>query len=70
MSVTSINIQTDSEIKAKAQEIFAMLGLDMTTAVNLCFCVKRFARTTFRLFCLHKISRRKRLSSYLLVVDA
>jgi DNA-damage-inducible protein J len=35
MSVTNINIRTDSEIKAKAQEIFVSLGLDMTTAINL-----------------------------------
>jgi len=35
MSVTNVNIRTDSEIKAKAQKIFASLGLDMTTAVNL-----------------------------------
>jgi len=35
MSTTNITIQTDSEIKAKAQEIFAILGLDMTSAVNL-----------------------------------
>ena len=43
MSVTNINIRTDSEIKAKAQEIFAALGLDMTTAVNL------FLRQTVRM---------------------
>ena len=35
MSATTVNIRTDSEIKAKAQEIFASLGLDLTTAVNL-----------------------------------
>jgi len=35
MSVANVNIRTDSEIKAKAQEIFASLGLDMTTAINL-----------------------------------
>jgi DNA-damage-inducible protein J len=35
MSVTHINIRADSEIKAKAQEVFASLGLDMTTAINL-----------------------------------
>jgi DNA-damage-inducible protein J len=43
MSVTNINIRTDSEIKAKAQEIFAMMGLDMTTAINL------FLRQTVRM---------------------
>ena len=43
MSVTNINIRTDSEIKAKAQEIFTTLGLDMTTAVNL------FLRQTVRI---------------------
>jgi DNA-damage-inducible protein J len=43
MSITNINIRTDSEIKAKAQKIFAKLGLDMTTAVNL------FLRQTVRM---------------------
>jgi DNA-damage-inducible protein J len=43
MSLTNINIRTDSEIKARAQEIFAALGLDMTTAVNL------FLRQTVRM---------------------
>jgi DNA-damage-inducible protein J len=35
MSTTNINIRTDSETKARAQQIFSTLGLDMTTAVNL-----------------------------------
>ena len=43
MPVTNINIRTDSEIKAKAQEIFTTLGFDMTTAVNL------FLRQTVRM---------------------
>jgi DNA-damage-inducible protein J len=42
MSVTNINIRTDSEIKSQAQQIFATLGLDMTTAINL------FLRQTVR----------------------
>ncbi|MDR3289602.1 MAG: type II toxin-antitoxin system antitoxin, RelB/DinJ family, partial [Peptococcaceae bacterium] len=33
MSVTNINIRTDSETKTRAQQIFSTLGLDMTTAV-------------------------------------
>ena len=40
--ITNVNIRTDSEIKSKAQEIFASLGLDMTTAINL------FLRQTVR----------------------
>ena len=40
--MTNINIRADSEIKSKAQEIFASLGLDMTTAINL------FLRQTVR----------------------
>jgi DNA-damage-inducible protein J len=43
MSTTNINIRTDSEIKTRAQQIFATLGLDMTTAVNL------FLRQTVRM---------------------
>ena len=43
MATTSINIRTDSEIKNRAQQIFATLGLDMTTAVNL------FLRQTIRM---------------------
>jgi len=35
MSLTNINIRTDSEIKAQAQEVFASLGIDMTTAINI-----------------------------------
>ena len=42
MPTTNINIRTDSETKSKAQDIFASLGLDMTTAVNL------FLRQTIR----------------------
>ena len=35
MSVTKINIDVDSNIKNEAQEVFASLGLDMTTAINI-----------------------------------
>ena len=35
MSITNINIRTDSEVKAQAQDILSKLGLDLTTAVNL-----------------------------------
>ena len=35
MSVTNINIRTDSEVKTQAQEVLSILGLDLTTAVNL-----------------------------------
>lgn len=35
MSVTNINIRTDSEVKAQAQDVLSKLGLDLTTAVNL-----------------------------------
>jgi len=35
MAATTINIRTDSEVKAQAQDILAKLGLDLTTAVNL-----------------------------------
>jgi len=31
----NINIRVDSDVKAKAQEVFSALGLDMTTAINL-----------------------------------
>ena len=43
MSITNINIRTDSEIKTRAQQIFSTLGLDMTTAINL------FLRQTVRM---------------------
>lgn len=32
---TNINIRVDSDVKAKAQDVFLALGLDMTTAVNI-----------------------------------
>ena len=35
MAATNINIRTDSDIKAQAQEVLSKLGLDLTTAVNL-----------------------------------
>jgi DNA-damage-inducible protein J len=41
--MATINIRTDSEIKAKSKEIFESLGLDMTTAINI------FLRQTVRL---------------------
>jgi len=40
--MTNINIRTDVETKSRAQEIFNLLGLDMTTAINL------FLRQTVR----------------------
>ena len=42
MQTTHINIRSDVETKSKAQEIFASLGLDMSTAINL------FLRQTIR----------------------
>jgi DNA-damage-inducible protein J len=35
MSATNINIRIDSKVKTDAQEVFASLGLDMTTAINI-----------------------------------
>ena len=35
MASTTINVRTDSEIKAQAQDVLSKLGLDITTAVNL-----------------------------------
>jgi len=35
MSMTTINIRTDSALKEKAQSILGELGLDMSTAVNV-----------------------------------
>ena len=32
---TNINVRVDSEVKNKAQEVFAALGLDMTSAINI-----------------------------------
>lgn len=42
MSITNLNIRIDKEIKDKAEFIFAELGLNMTTAINM------FLRTTIR----------------------
>jgi DNA-damage-inducible protein J len=42
MATTTINIRTDSDIKERAQVLFAQFGMDMTTAVNL------FLRQTLR----------------------
>ena len=35
MAATTINISTDSELKAKAQSVLNDLGLDMSTAINV-----------------------------------
>ena len=35
MMNSNINIRVDSETKAQAQELFASLGLDMSTAINM-----------------------------------
>jgi len=35
MSTTNINICIDSEIKNQAQDVFASLGLDMTSAIDI-----------------------------------
>ena len=42
MSSTNLNIRTDKDIKEKAEELFAELSLNMTTAVNM------FLRTAIR----------------------
>ena len=35
MAMSNINIRVDSDKKAKAQELFSSLGMDMSTAINL-----------------------------------
>ena len=35
MSTANINVRTDAELKAQAQQIFESIGLDLSTAVNL-----------------------------------
>lgn len=42
MATTNLNIRTEKNIKDQAEEIFAELGLNMTTAVNI------FLRTAIR----------------------
>jgi DNA-damage-inducible protein J len=42
VSSTTINVRTESELKAQAVQVFESLGLDMSTAVNL------FLRQTVR----------------------
>ena len=40
MTSTSVNvtIQMDSQVKAQAYELYASLGMDMSTAVNMFVC--------------------------------
>lgn len=58
MAKISTSISIDADVKAQAQELFAELGLDLSTAVNL------FLRQ-----CIHEdgipflVSRRKRTES-------
>ncbi|MBQ3693129.1 MAG: type II toxin-antitoxin system RelB/DinJ family antitoxin [Clostridia bacterium] len=35
MAMSNINVRVDSDKKAKAQELFSSLGMDMSTAINL-----------------------------------
>ena len=42
MATTNLNIRTDKEIKDQAEQIFAELGITMSTAVNI------FLRTAVR----------------------
>lgn len=35
MAATNMNIRIDSDTKAQAQKLFASLGLDLSTAVNI-----------------------------------
>ena len=42
MSATNLNIRTDKDVKEQAEQLFAELGLNMTTAINL------FLRTDIR----------------------
>jgi len=42
MSAVDINISVDSEIKNQAQDVFATLGLDLTSAIDI------FLRQTIR----------------------
>ena len=42
MTATNLNIRTDKIVKEQAEQIFAELGLNMTTAINL------FLRTAIR----------------------
>jgi len=42
MSYSNLNIRTDKNVKEQAKQLFAELGLNMTTAINL------FLRTAIR----------------------
>ena len=35
MATTNLNIRTDAEVKAAAEQLFSELGLNLTTAVNM-----------------------------------
>lgn len=35
MATANINVRTDAELKAQAQQVFESVGLDLSTAVNL-----------------------------------
>ena len=35
MGMTNLNVRTDSAVKAEAERIYAALGLNMTTAINM-----------------------------------
>ena len=35
MATANINVRTDADLKAQAQQVFESIGLDLSTAVNL-----------------------------------
>ena len=35
MSMTNLNVRTDSAVKAEAERIYSALGLNMSTAINM-----------------------------------
>ena len=60
MPVSNIDIYVDSEVKEQAQLVFASLGLDMTTAVNIFLRQSIFQRSLpFAVTALPKLPERR-----------
>ena len=63
MAMSNINVRVDSDKKAKAQELFSSLGMDMSTAINL-FLSQSSNRLDFLYFSISKLAPVKELTDF------
>lgn len=63
---TSVNIKMEESVKEQAKELFAQMGLDMTTAVNLFLIAAiREKRIPFEISAVDRKNEEERFASFL-----